>query len=114
MKFLSLIGLLLMTISCSQDKQIIKTEPDSVLEYLAGVGIFTGTGNFGELKKVDSKILTLKINNNGDESLVGPPSIDNSNFSIIYQSGCSLISPKKTCTLKVLFDAKGKTRGKVI
>lgn len=37
MKYLSLIGILVMTISCTQDKQSSKTEHENVLEYQAGI-----------------------------------------------------------------------------
>lgn len=107
---LGLATLFLLT-SCSQDKASEKLK-DQVIEIRAGVGIVTGSGDFGELGPKDSKVLTFKITNSGDAPLVGPPSIDNSDFQIIYQqSSCSSIAPKKYCSLKVAFDAKGKTPG---
>lgn len=96
--------------ACSQKNPEIKQE--KILEFNAGVGVFTGSADFGVLKKTESKILTFKISNTGDASLIGPPSIDNSNFQIVYQqSSCGEIKPKQYCSLKVAFDAKGKATG---
>lgn len=99
--------------SCTQKKvEVVNpSQPEEVISYNAGVGIFTGSGDFGEVKKTDSKVLTLKITNTGDAPLQGPPSIDNANFAIIYQNGCATVAPNKACTVKVSFDAKGKATG---
>lgn len=111
-KLFFLLGLMAL-VSCSQKKEdvITQVKPEEVISYNAGVGIFTGSGDFGEVKKTDAKVLTLKITNSGDAPLQGPPSIDNTNFSIIYQNGCASVAPTKACTVKVTFDAKGKPTG---
>lgn len=108
-----IIALLVMTTflsACSDksnnSKQVDNEQPD--VELFAGVGVVTGLGEFGELSPTQSKTLTFKITNTGDAPLMGPPSIDQAGFDIIYQSGCAEIAPKKVCNLKVNFNAKGK------
>lgn len=90
----------------NNSKQVDNDKPD--VELFAGVGVVTGVGEFGELSPTQSKTLTFKITNTGDAALMGPPSIDQAGFDIIYQSGCAEIAPKKVCNLKVNFNAKGK------
>lgn len=110
MKTLLPILLLTLLVGCSQEKSTNQSE--RIIELNAGVGVVTGAGEFGEIDSKDSKVLTFKINNTGDAPLIGPPAVDNQDFSIIYQqSSCASIAPKQSCLLKVLFDAKTKTQG---
>jgi hypothetical protein len=92
---------------CTNQNSNEKSEqPDISLN--AGFGVVTGSGDFGSMGPKESKILSIRITNTGDAPLVGPPSIDNSNFSIIYQVGCASISPGKRCDLKISFSGAGK------
>lgn len=70
----------------------------------------TGSGDFGIFTEPQgTKIVTLRIKNDGTESLTGPASVDSSNFSLIYQSNCATLAVGKTCTVKISFDANNKT-----
>lgn len=96
---------ILFLVGCTNKSE--HSEPQIVLN--AGVGVVSGTGDFGQLGKNDSKIISVKINNIGDQDLIGPPIIDNNNFSIIYQSGCNIIKPEKSCILKISFSSQNKS-----
>lgn len=98
-------------VGCSQQSEQKQSEESPVITLNAGVGVVTGSGDFGTLSPTGSKTLSIKIANTGDEALVGPPQIDNSNFSIVYQNGCTSIAPGKYCQLKLNFSAKGKASG---
>jgi hypothetical protein len=104
-KFIIITFLVLSMVGCSKNNEN-NEQPDISLN--AGVGVVTGSGDFGSMGPKDSKILSVRITNSGDAPLVGPPSIDNNNFSIIYQSGCASIAPGRRCDLKISFNAVGK------
>lgn len=103
-----LVGVFFLT-ACSKNEN--KSIPEQIIYYEAGVGITTTSGDFGQVGPTSSKVVTFSIKNTGDAPLQGPPSIDNANFSIIYQNGCASVAPNKSCLVKVAFDAKGKSPG---
>lgn len=111
----TLISMLLLN-ACSGDKnpQISTSappeEPQLVLE--AKSGVVSGTLNGGVVQVGVTKILTLRITNNGTEALTGPAVLDNTNFSLINGYNCSgTLNKGSSCNIKVSFNSTGKTSG---
>lgn len=108
-----LIGMGLTLVGCSQNNNPQTSNPREVepeIRLEAGVGSVSGNGEYGTIVS-GSKVVTFSIYNSGDAALVGPPSLDNTNFSIVYQNNCANILPKKTCQLKISFSSTGKSPG---
>jgi hypothetical protein len=108
MKYLMTVLLLALSACSNQSEVVLDGEEVVTLELKSG--IITGSTDFGTFEPTSSgKMITFQIKNSGTESLVGPGSLDNSNFSLIYQNCHAALGPKKSCTIKVNFDPKGKT-----
>lgn len=107
-KIFLLPAILLALAGCSENKQSkAPSEPEVLVVYNATT--VTGTGDFGLFaESKGSKVLTIRIKNDGPEVLIGPATVDSTNFSLIYQSGCASVAIGKTCTVKVVFDANNK------
>lgn len=107
----NIILFLVLLVGCSQQNSSNNVSPDLV-EFEATDEVLEGSGNYGDLTDT-TKILTFSIKNTGLTPLVGPAMLeDSSNFEIIYQpSSCNNVLPTKTCSIKVAFDAKGKSAG---
>lgn len=83
----------------------------SILNYELKSGVFSSPLSFGEVGIGESKVLSVKLSNIGDETLVGPLVVDN-NFSLIYQSSsCIELAPNQSCVFKIMFNAQGKIVG---
>lgn len=101
---------LLILVGCTQNPQ--KKSPIELSKELElKSGQLIGSADFGTLTPGQNKVMTLKIKNNGDENLTGPATISGTDFSIIYQSGCTLLKVGGFCTLKINFDSRGKAPG---
>lgn len=102
-----LIGLFL--VGCTQsNNQSDTSSQEPVIELQAKSGVVTGVADFGEfLPTASAKLLTFKVLNDGDETLQGPPTLDNADFAISYHN-CATLAPKKSCQIKVSFNPKGR------
>lgn len=111
MKYFLLISLFVLA-ACGQ-KEKTPANPEATINLEAKSGIVTGITNFGIFKDdaPSAKIITFNINNNGTEPLIGPASLDNTDFSLVYQNCSGSIKVKGSCFLKVSFLAKGKSPG---
>lgn len=112
-KPLHLIVLLSTIVGCSQNEAPQRSQkPEVVVNLEFKSGILTGTTDFGAFEtKSSSKMMTFQISNNGDEPLVGPASLDNADFELIYQNCPASLAPKKSCLAKVSFSPSGKNPG---
>lgn len=120
MKFLS-IALFLTLVGCSQQNNPQNSSPVSSsskelppVELEAKSYVVTGSTDFGSFdQSAGAKMLSFRITNNGDEALMGPPSIDvaTSGFELIYDNCPASLAVKKYCTVKVTFTPKGQAPG---
>jgi hypothetical protein len=112
-KIIWMMGLLLLTGSCSRNSSTSNPEVPVVnaeTVWHAASGQFVGNLDFGVLGAQASKLLTIKVINDGDTVLSGPPTLSTSDFSLVYHN-CDLLAPGKSCQIKILFSSGGKTDG---
>lgn len=80
---------------------------------IEAAAIFTDTSltpaDFGTVATSTTKIYTFK--NEGDTSGPGMPTLSNTDFSIVLQTGCSQVLVSKVCTVRINFNPTGKNPG---
>lgn len=111
--FFTLLSSLILS-GCGQNNSSSNQEelpPEPVLSFYATDEVLMGKGDFGT--PTSPKTISLSIKNEGTTDLVGPLVLDDTtNFSLIYNSGCTTVKPKGTaCTAKVSFNPAGKADG---
>lgn len=74
----------------------------------AASGQFVGSLDFGVLEPKGNKLLTVKVVNDGDTTLQGPPQVSSPDFLLAYHN-CPTLAPGKSCQIKVSFSAVGKS-----
>lgn len=107
MKILTLLSCFVFLVGCGNENQKTFNNPEPEVEVVLNASTISGATDFGVVN-TGSKILTIKVTNSGTDNITGPATISGSDFSLVYQSGCALILPKKFCTVKVSFDSKNK------
>jgi hypothetical protein len=86
------------------------SETDQV--WVVGEGQVNGDLAFG-LVTQNSKLLTVTIKNEGVSVVLGPVVVSGP-FAVVYQNGCELVLPNKTCSVKIAFNPAEKTSGEYL
>jgi hypothetical protein len=118
MKNIFILSLVLLTAACTP-QQNSKNQPadptDQVVILEAKSGILSGTTDFGTYEEgaTSTKLITFSLKNTGDEPLVGPAVIDDSTqgFSVSYSNCPASLAKTKSCTIKVVFNARNLSAG---
>lgn len=92
----------------SPKEEVVKQEQ---INWSVGEGEANGDLAFGLVEFNESKILSVVIKNTGEAKITGNLNLSNSNFNIVYQSGCNDIDPGKSCSIKLQFSALDKNQG---